>query len=94
MPFYEYTPSSDVNCEQCCNGFTQLQKIADPLITECPQCHSPVKRIISAPNVRGGDKHLLKESTIEKAGFTQYRKVGKGKYEKTVGKQGPETLSS
>jgi hypothetical protein len=35
---------------------------------------------------------VLREGHLAKHGFTQYRKVGKGKYEKTAGK-GPSTIS-
>jgi hypothetical protein len=51
-----------------------------------------VIRVISAPSVAVGGAHLLKESHAEKHGFTQYRRAGKGVYEKTMGK-GPKYIS-
>lgn len=86
MPFYEYIGSSDNGCDDCRSPFTVLQKLADDPLTQCPRCRGPLKRLISPPNVVSGQAHRLRESSIEKAGFTQYRKVGKGVYEKTAGK--------
>ena len=96
MPFYEYildAESSDAGCECCRERFTVLQKISDAPVSVCPNCNSPVRRIISPPHVVSGKAHQLKESNIEKAGFTQYKKIGKGVYEKTAGK-GPGIISS
>lgn len=33
MPIYEY------ECKHCQHHFDALQKISDPKLTECPQCH-------------------------------------------------------
>lgn len=93
MPFYEYALADGSDCDQCGGPRTLLQKINDPPMTICPDCRRPMKRIISAPHVVAGKGHHLKESNIEKGGFTQYKKIGKGVYEKTVGK-GPGIISS
>ena len=99
MPFYEYILDSEAcdagtsGCDQCRTRFTVLQKINDPVLEYCPACSSPVRRMISPPHVVSGKAHQLKESSIEKAGFTQYKKIGKGVYEKTAGK-GPGIISS
>jgi len=45
------------------------------------------------PQLGTGGAQRLKESHLGRHGFTQYRKVGKGQYEKTVGK-GPDTLEA
>ena len=47
--------------------------------------------MISAPSLAIGGAHLLKEKKIGDAGFTQYKKIGKGVYEKTAGK-GPDII--
>ena len=73
-------------------GFDVLQKLSDAPLTQCPACGAPVTRVISAPSVASGGAHLLKESHTAKHGFTQYRKIGKGQYEKTSGK-GPRYIS-
>ena len=91
MPIYEYMPTTQ-GCEICREGIERLQKMADPPLSACPECKAPLERVIGAPSVVAGQAHVLRESHVSKHGFTQYRKVGKGKYEKTAGK-GPPTLS-
>jgi putative FmdB family regulatory protein len=86
MPFYEYTSAEQSGCDHCRRRFTVLQRLADEPLAECPECGGPVRRVISPPHVVAGKGHMLTESSIEKAGFTQYRKIGKGVYEKTAGK--------
>jgi putative FmdB family regulatory protein len=91
MPIYAYKPENKTECDYCEDGFDYLQKIADPHLTECPECGAPVKRIITAPNIAGSSPSLSEEN-ISKHGFTQYRKLEKGVYEKTAGK-GPGIIS-
>jgi len=93
MPFYEYIASSPSRCDYCAKGFTLLRRLSDPALTSCPECGADVRKVLSPPNVVAGQSHKLKESSIEKAGFTQYRKSGKGVYEKTAGK-GPGVISA
>ncbi len=81
------------SCEHCRAGFDRLQKLADAPILACPECNNPVRRVISAPNVQSAHSDALKPKNVEQHGFTQYRKVGKGKYEKTAGK-GPDKISA
>lgn len=35
MPFYEY------QCKNCKHQLEVLQKMSDPALTECPECHRP-----------------------------------------------------
>jgi putative FmdB family regulatory protein len=91
MPIYEYKATGEASCIFCADGFELLRKISDPVVQICPECGAPVSRVISAPNI-GGSGPALTESNIEKHGFTQYRKVEKGVYEKTTGK-GPDFIS-
>lgn len=93
MPFYEYLCAEPSGCAYCQAGFTVLQRLSDARIAACPQCGATVRRVISPPHVVSGQAHKLRESAIEKAGFTQYRKIGKGVYEKTAGK-GPGVISA
>lgn len=92
MPIHEYIASGEPGCATCRAGFERLQKLADAALTACPDCGAPVRRVLGAPQVATGQAHVLRESHIAKHGFTQYRRVGKGKYEKTAGK-GPDTIS-
>ena len=45
MPLYEY------KCQQCGRLTEKRQKFSDPELTECPHCHGPLERVISAPAV-------------------------------------------
>lgn len=38
MPIYEY------QCQSCDHEFEALQKMSDPLLTECPSCHEQALR--------------------------------------------------
>ncbi len=91
MPIYEYQPAGDQSCEHCQDGFELLQKLNDKPFSQCLNCGGGLKRVISAPNLNT-TKQNLKPSNLEKKGFTQYRKVEKGVYEKTAGK-GPRYIS-
>ena len=91
MPIYEYQCVDATGCSKCAPGFDQLQSLNDPPLSACPECGAGVRRILSAPNVGRGDSDLSPKN-LEEKGFTQYRRVGKGQYEKTAGK-GPRKLS-
>ncbi|MCF6300194.1 MAG: hypothetical protein L3J52_03610, partial [Proteobacteria bacterium] len=98
MPFYSYQAVDlDLDCAFCRDGFDQLQKLHDPKLTGCPKCDSPVKKLITAANVATGftsdQKNTLGQKNLEKNGFTQYRKISKGVYEKSAGK-GPNIISA
>ena len=91
MPIYEYRPVKEGSCTFCGSGFEILRKISDPDLSACPQCGTAVVRVLSPPNLSKSDTSL-DSANIEKHGFTQYRKSGKGVYEKTAGK-GPNVIS-
>ena len=91
MPIYEYKPKCAKGCNFCSKGFELIRKISEPTVLVCPHCGVAVKRIISAPNLAKSGPSL-DPANVEKHGFTQYRKSGKGVYEKTAGK-GPKVIS-
>lgn len=91
MPIYEYAAIAH-GCAHCEAHFDVLQKLAEAPLTHCPQCGAAVQRVITAPNVAVGTSGVLKENHAEKRGFTQYRRAGKGVYEKAYGK-GPRYIS-
>jgi predicted nucleic acid-binding Zn ribbon protein len=98
MPLYTYeNKHQDIHCTYCLGGFDVMQKLTDPVLTHCSYCGCDIKKIISAPHVTtgttGSPKSTLSEKNITKNGFSQYRKVGQGKYEKTAG-QGPDQFST
>lgn len=92
MPIHEYIASTEYACARCRPGFDLLQRLSDPALETCPDCGAPVHRVIGAPAMVAGQAHVLRESHVAKHGFTQYRRVGKGLYEKTAGK-GPKMIS-
>jgi len=91
MPIYEYHSASQNNCDHCATAFEVMQKISDNPLKFCPQCLNPVQRKISRPNL-ASQSPSLKEDNLGKHGFTQFRKVEKGVYEKTAGK-GPDFIT-
>jgi putative FmdB family regulatory protein len=40
MPIYEY------ECEQCGVRFERLQRMADPVLTDCPECSGHIHRVM------------------------------------------------
>lgn len=90
MPIYEYHSASESSCDHCVAVFEVMQKLADSPLKFCPKCHNPVQRKISRPNL-ASQSPSLQQDNLEKHGFTQFRKVEKGVYEKTAGK-GPDFI--
>lgn len=89
MPIYVYAPVAG-SCPQCAGTFEVFQRVADEKLTACPACGQACERRIMAVAV--GGKYSMSDSKIKESGFTKYKKVGDGKYERTVGSGGPETL--
>ena len=50
MPIYEY------RCRKCGHTLEKIQKVGDPLLTECPACRGPLEKLIStvAVQFKGG----------------------------------------
>ena len=46
MPLYEY------QCKKCKHKFEKIQKFSDPPIKKCPECGSPVEKLLHAPAVQ------------------------------------------
>jgi putative FmdB family regulatory protein len=46
VPLYEY------QCKKCKHKFEKIQKFSDRPIKKCPECGSPVEKIMHAPNVQ------------------------------------------
>ncbi len=47
MPIYDY------QCSDCSHTLETIQKISDPVLTECPACGKPtLKKQVSAPSFR------------------------------------------
>jgi len=97
MPTYVYSPKGAGNvarnCDVCCGTFEVVQRMADEALTACPKCGAEIERVICAPNLNGAGRFKKpSEASLAKAGFTQYKKKGKGYYEKSFG-SGPSSLN-
>lgn len=91
MPIYEYR-CDHADCASRGARFERLQRLGDDSAACCPACGHPGTRLISAPSVAMGQAHQLKEKHFSEKGFTQYKRLEKGVYEKTAGK-GPAIIS-
>ena len=81
MPIREYTAvDPKKSCPYCKGGFEQVEQLNDEALEKCPECGHPVQRQISAPSVGASDSGL--HDRAKNAGFTTYKKTGKGEYEK------------
>lgn len=46
MPLYEY------QCDACGERFERIQKYSDALVSVCPACGGPVRKLISSPAIQ------------------------------------------
>jgi predicted nucleic acid-binding Zn ribbon protein len=94
MPLYVYQVIESDGSDGAV--FEVLQGMSEPVLTHHPETGQPVKRLLSAPRAAGKFSDVgqgkLSTSNLERLGFTQYKKAGDGKYEKTAGK-GPDLIS-
>jgi len=81
MPIYEYITSvPEKACDYCREVFEHLEKINDRRLVVCPKCGRPVRRCISAPSINTTMTNL--DDRAKSAGFTKFKRLGKGEYEK------------
>lgn len=94
MPIYEYAPVEAPGCALCCYGFEHRQRMDDPALEQCPACGGGVRRTLCAVPVHTGRSHLLAEGHLARHGFSQYRRVERGLYERSAGSEGPEVIDA
>ena len=80
MPLYEYE-LCDGSCVVCGGRFTLRRPLDAKPLTHCPACKKPVRKVLSTFNSPTFLKPLS-TSDAKKAGFTIYKRLGKGEYEK------------
>lgn len=81
MPIREYIAvDGEKACPVCAAGFEQMEAMDAEALRRCPECGAAVERLISAPRVGASDSGL--HDRAKNAGFTTYKKSGKGEYEK------------
>jgi hypothetical protein len=95
MPLYVYQVIESDGSEG--EVFEVLQSMSEAPLTHHPENGKPVVKLLQAPNAprRWADANArgaLSKSNLERHGFTQYQRSGKGTYEKTAG-QGPNVIS-
>ncbi len=97
MPVYTYQIVNPDGTEGEC--FDVIRKMSDAPLKKHPDTGEKVKRIFKIPHIAGisnavHDKTRLNDKSLEKNGFTTYRKNGKGHYERTTGGEGPKYLNA
>ena len=77
MPLYEYE-LCEGNCAVCGGKFTLRRPLSAAPLKNCPACKKPVRRIWSTFN----SPKAVSISDAKKAGFSVFKKVSKGEYER------------
>lgn len=81
MPLYVYEAKSpECSCAKCVHGFEVTQSLKDDRLSTCPECGSPIYRVIQAPGLTHSKTDL--HYRAKRAGFHTLKKVQKGEYEK------------
>lgn len=80
MPIYEYE-LCEGDCKVCGGKFTLNRPLSAKPLTHCPACKKPVRKMFSAFHSPVKLKPLS-VTDAKKAGFTVYKKLGKGEYER------------
>lgn len=86
MPIYEYEPV-DRECAICNGRVEVIQAIDEPPCEFCPWCGMSVRKVVSRPSVKVSKE--VDPDTAAKKGFSTFRKVEKGKWEKVAGPDNP-----
>jgi len=77
MPLYEYE-LCEGSCPVCGGKFTLRRPLSAKPLTNCPACKKPVRRIWSTFN----SPKSVSISDAKKAGFSVFKRLGKGEYER------------
>ena len=85
MPTYEYkSTNAESACDHCRKTFEVQQAMSDEALASCPQCGTPVERIISLSSVSTAQstKSMLSDKNLKDKGFTKLVNEGDGKFRK------------
>lgn len=80
MPTYVYEPCEG-GCNICGGCFEMNRPMDREPLTQCPLCKKQVRKVIAAFSTPQKAKPLSMVDA-KKAGFTIYKKIGKGEYER------------
>lgn len=92
MPLYTYQVVGEEEY------FEVEQRMVDPPLQAHPVTGAPVRRVITAPALvlahgAGREGDILSDKNVAEKGFSRYRRVESGVYEKTAG-NGPDRLDT
>ena len=77
MPLYEFE-LCEGSCAVCGGKFTLRRPLSAAPLKNCPACKKPVRRVWSTFN----SPKAVSISDAKKAGFSVFKKVSKGEYER------------
>jgi putative FmdB family regulatory protein len=77
MPLYEFE-LCEGSCAVCGGKFTLRRPLSAAPLKNCPACKKPVRRVWSTFN----SPKAVSISDAKKAGFSVFKKLGKGEYER------------
>lgn len=80
VPLYEYE-LRDGDCRICGGRLALNRPVSAPPLEKCPLCKKAVRRVYSAPNTPRATR-APSVSEAKAAGFTVFKRVGKGEYER------------
>jgi putative FmdB family regulatory protein len=81
MPIREYICADAARaCAHCRVQFEQAESIRAPVLTACPFCGAPVRRVYSAPGI--GPSRSGFDQRAKSAGFHKLKRISRGEYEK------------
>ncbi len=81
MPIREYQ-AQDLKhaCPKCQTVFERLERLAQPPLKHCPECGTPLRRLIS--RLSHGASRSNFDDRAKSAGFHKLKKLSRGEYEK------------
>jgi len=89
MPTYVYRIQATASggCEVCRETFEKTQRMSAAALEKCPQCGAGIERVIQTPMLGNIDGRLKgpSDAALKGAGFTKFKRNGKGHYDKLYG---------
>ncbi|HRU52413.1 MAG TPA: zinc ribbon domain-containing protein [Planctomycetota bacterium] len=81
MPIYVYQAKDiEKGCKKCQPSFEIMQRFQDNALTNCPDCNTPIHRVIQVAGISIGKKYMLSDDNLKKHGFSKLINEGDGKF--------------
>ena len=93
MPVYVYRivrPKRPADIASPEETFEVMPSMHDPPLMRHPQTGEPVERVLTAPHISAG---RAGDAQIANAGFTKYKRMSDGTYERQTGTAGPKRVN-